>query len=323
MNITRLLASAAALAVMFGTAANAQQYPDRPITLVVPFATGGGTDVTARMFADAASRVLGQAVVVENRPGAGGVPGTAQIQQADPDGYTLLWTGPSNLTTAPSVYKDLPYDPVESFALIARAMEGALALVVNDAVPATNVAELVEYAKGRPGDVNYGSAGVGSIPHLGLEVFNLESGADMVHIPYAGNGPAQTALMAGEVEVALMTLEYVSTLKPGGPVRALAVSTAERNAQFPDMPTIAEAGVPGYEAALWYGLAGPKDMPQDVIDKLVETVEKVKVDARFVELATNGGFTPIAETPAEFKAYVAAELQTWAEASKAAGIEPQ
>jgi tripartite-type tricarboxylate transporter receptor subunit TctC len=237
--VRRYILALCCFAACSTSAAVAQMdYPTRPINLIVPFPAGGGADVAARLFAEAARRVLGQPVLVQNRAGAGGVVGAAHVSNSTPDGYTLLWANASSLSTAQTIYKTLPYNPTESFSLISRAMIGAFGFVVNEKVPGKTITEFIEYAKKHSGKVNYGSAGVGSITHLAMELFKVRSGTNMLHIPYRGSAGVYTGLMTGEVEIALVTMEYASSLSPGGRIRYLPLSKSEYAQYFFDFAEI-------------------------------------------------------------------------------------
>ena len=251
---------------MSGTAW-AQTYPNKPIRLVVPFPPGGPTDVMARLIAQRLSSTLGS-VILENKAGAGGTIGTKAVAAAEPDGYNLLFGGTSTLAINPAVYKDLRYDPVTSFAPVAMVSTSPFVLVVHPSVPVHTVDELVGYAKANPGKVNFGSAGVGTTPHLAGELFKSLTGVDVVHVPYKGGGPVLTDLVAGQIQ---MTFELTAVLLPlirAGKLRALAVATEERNPDLPEVPTMIESGVPGCLVSSWFGIVGPAGMPLHVIDRL-------------------------------------------------------
>src|SRR5436305_8690951 len=258
-----------ALVIAFAaTGAQAQDYPTRPITLVVPYAAGGGNDAMARTVADTMSRVLGQQIVVENRAGAGGTIATRQVAKSAPDGYTLVIGGTGTLAVNPTLYGNVVYDPRKDFAPIGLIGTSALVLVVHPSVPAHNVKELIAYAKANPGKLTYASAGVGSGIHLSTEYFRFEAGIEMTHVPYKGSAPALTDLVGGHVSMYFSSMPPALALVQEGKLRALAVTGPARSPIFPELPTIAEAALPGFEAVLHYGIVAPAGTPKPIVDKL-------------------------------------------------------
>jgi tripartite-type tricarboxylate transporter receptor subunit TctC len=254
MRIWKIWACAAAIAFAVSGAsgrAAAQTYPNRPITLVIPFAPGGSTSIVGRVIADKMAQLLGQGVVVDNRPGAGGTVGTKFVAKSDPDGYTILLGYTGTLAIGPSLYKDVGYDPRKDFAPIGMIGNAPSALVVHPSFPAKSVAELIAYAKANPGKVNFGSAGVGSVNHITGEYFARSAGITLVHIPYKGTGPALTDLLGGHIPMALAPIPAVHANVAAGLLRALAVTGKTRNVLMPDVPTIAETGLTGFEASLY------------------------------------------------------------------------
>src|SRR5215468_6033145 len=243
-------------------------YPDHPITLIVPYAAGGGNDVLARAVADPMAKILGQPVVIENRGGAGGSVGTRQVAKAPPDGYTLGLGGTGTLAIDPTLYPNVGYDPRKDFAPVGLIATSPLIVLVNQSVPAHNVQELIALAKAQPGKLTYASAGVGSGIHLGAVLFAETAGIDLTHIPYKGSGPALTDLLGGHVQIYFSSLPSALGLVKEGKLRALGVTGLKRSTSFPDVPTVAEQGLPGFEAVLHYGIVAPAGTPRPVIDKL-------------------------------------------------------
>ena len=309
--------AAAGLAV--SGAAWAQSYPNKPIRLVVPFPPGGPTDVMARLIAQRLSSTLGS-VILENKAGAGGTIGTKAVAAAEPDGYNLLFGGTSTLAINPAVYKDLRYDPVTSFAPVAMVSTSPFVLVVHPSVPVHTVDELVRYAKANPGKVNFGSAGVGTTPHLAGELFKSLTGVDVVHVPYKGGGPVLTDLVAGQIQ---MTFELTAVLLPlirAGKLRALAVATEERNPDLPEVPTMIESGVPGCLVSSWFGIVGPAGMPLHVIDRLNLEINRGLRSAEIVASLAQLGSQPKIGTAQEFATLIATEAQRWRSVAKSTAI---
>lgn len=304
-----LLALTLSLAVLLP--ARAADYPNRPITLIVPFAAGGPTDVTARIFARAIAPELGQTVVVDNRPGAGGILGGGQVARAEADGYTLLWGGTSTLAVAPSLYASLPYDPIKSFQPVSRAVRGPLVLAVNNKLPVRTVADIVALAKAKPGTLTFGSAGAGSIIHLTGELFKARAEIDMIHVPYKGNAPVLTDLTGDHLDMAFVALGHMLPHIQDGGLRPIAISSLERNPLVPDLPTMAESGYPGFESLEWFGLLAPKGIPADVLGKLNSAFrhagQQPEVHAALAKL----GYSPVDETPEQFAEAIVAEGRKW------------
>jgi tripartite-type tricarboxylate transporter receptor subunit TctC len=249
------------LAALIATAAHAQNYPSRPIRLIVPFPPGGSTDILARALAQKITEGLGQAVVIDNRPGAGGSIGSEAAAKAAPDGYTLMMGHLGTLAVNPAIYKNLPYDPVKSFAPVALMAIVPSVLVVNPRVPATNASELIAYARANPGKLTYGSAGSGSTSHLTTEYFKLATGTDILHVPYKGIGPMLTDLISGQISIGINGAPAVMQYVNSGRLRALAVTGAKRLPSLPQIPTLDEAGVKGFDASGWYGIVAPAGTP--------------------------------------------------------------
>jgi tripartite-type tricarboxylate transporter receptor subunit TctC len=299
-----------------------QPYPAKPVRLVVPSAPGGGTDITARVMAPKLSEFLGQQVVVENRAGAGTMIGGEVVARAAPDGYTLLM-GISTLAINPAMYKKVPYDALKDFAPITQAVSLPNILVVHPSLPVKTVKELVAFAKARPGQLQFASAGVGTNPHLAAELFLSMTGTKMLHVPYKGSGAGVIDVIAGHVPV--MTPSILTGLPhtKAGRLRALGVTSARRAGGAPDVPTIAEAGVPGYEAVQWFGILAPAGTPRAVIERVHREAVKVLQSADIRERLKADGADPVASSPEEFAAFLRSETAKWAKVVKAVGIQPE
>lgn len=297
-----------------------QQYPSRPITLVVPFPPGGSVDAAARAFADAFSKALGAKVVLDNRPGAGGTTGADTVARAKPDGYTLLWASTSTLGIAPVIMKEPPYNPVTAFQPISRLVVGPLVIVVNGDLPVKNLQELIALAKEKPGTLNFGSPGAGSIVHLGLEYFKERAGIDIVHVPYQGNGPALADLAAGVIQILLSNVGGAISLMKGGKVKPLAITTPERTPLLPDLPTTAEAGLKDFEIREWSGLVGPAGMPPEVVKTLSAAFHKAQTDEALQNTLRNIGFVSLAESPEQFMTAIKETNELWRAVAKAANV---
>ena len=297
-------------------------YPSRPIRIIVPTSPPGGADVVARAMAQPLSERLGQQVIVDNRAGASTMLGGEIAARAVPDGYTLVM-GISTLAINPATFKKVPYDALRDFAPITHAALQALVLVVHPSFPAKNVKELVAIAKARPGDVVYSSPGFGTNPQMGMELFLYMSGTRMLHVPYRGGGESILAVVSGQVAVTVASMLGTMPQVRSGRVRALGVTSAKRVASAPDLPTIAEAGVPGYESLQWYGLLAPAATPKEILARLhKESVVALRSPDVAARLASDGAEV-VAGTPEEFGAFLRAETQKWARVVKAAGIKPE
>ncbi|MCC6889437.1 MAG: tripartite tricarboxylate transporter substrate binding protein [Hyphomicrobiales bacterium] len=296
-----------------GFSAKAQDYPNRPIRLVVPFAAGGAVDVVARILAPRLSSELGQSVVVENRLGAAGAIGAAAVAKSEPDGYTLLFTANSTHTTVPHVSKT-PYDPLTDFTPVATVLDYSFVLVANAKSSIMTVADLLAYGRQHPDRMNYSSAGVGSGPHLAAELLQAATGVRMQHIPYSGNAPAMTALISGEVAFLFDTTGTAISYVTGGQVRALAVTSASRNAMLPEVPTMIEAGIKGFEVVGWYGLMGPPKLPDLLTDRLAKTVHVAMADSAVQDQLRRRGFDIRISPKAEFASRLKADHALWGKA---------
>ncbi|OGA51479.1 MAG: hypothetical protein A3G24_12900 [Betaproteobacteria bacterium RIFCSPLOWO2_12_FULL_62_13] len=302
-----------------GFAQEKSTYPSRPVRFIIPFPPGGGTDIVGRMVAERLGESLGETFVVDNRPGAASTLGSAIAARATPDGYTIIMITAS-YSIAASFYKNLPYHPVTDFDAIARVAAQPLVLVVNRAVQANSVAELIGLAKADPDKLNYASGGAGGINHLAAEMFNSATGTRIVHVPYKGAGPALTGLIGGETQLMFATLGSAIAHIRFGKLKALAVGSMSRSALLPNAPTLAEAGVRGYEASNWYGVLAPRGTPGNIVALLNKEVglvlQRKDVADRLEALAFDSAFS----TPAQFADYLRAEIAKWAKAMKEAGL---
>ncbi len=318
MNAMRSVLCGVAGVALAGGAAAQPQYPGRPVRLIVPFPPGGGTDTLARILGQKLTEALGQQVVIDNRPGAGTNIGAEIAAKAPPDGYTVLM---GNIAHAINVtlYAKLSYDLVRDFAPVTLLASTPNILVVHPSVPARSAKELIALAKARPGQLDYASSGGGSSAHLAAELFNSMAGVKMTHVPYKGGGPAVIALVGGQCSVGFATTPSVLPQVKSGKLRGLAVTSAQRSASTPDLPTLSEAGVPGYDAGTWYGLLVPTGTPKEIIARLhAESTRQLRQpDVR--ERLDATGFEPIGNTPEEFGAYIRSEIEKWSKVVKASG----
>ena len=297
-----------------------QQYPVRPIRLIVGAVPGGGQDITARIIAQKLGEYLGQPVVVENKAGAATMISGETVAHAAPNGYTL-WLTASAMAINPSMYKKVPYDTVKDFAPISQVITMPNVLVVHPSLPVKSVKEFISYAGSRPGQINYASAGVGTAPHLSMELFLSMTGLKMVHVPYKGG--QVTEVVSGYVPVMMMNTLMAVPFIRSGTLRALGVTSSERAASVPDIPTIAEAGVPGYEAVQWYGILAPAGTPREIITILHGAIVRALKDPGVRKLLMNDGAEPIGTSPEEFSAFIHSEMDKWAKIIRGAGIEGQ
>jgi tripartite-type tricarboxylate transporter receptor subunit TctC len=294
-------------------------YPTRPITLIVPYAPGGGNDVLARGVAEPMSKELGQPIVIENHGGAGGSIGTRQVAKAAPDGYTLGLGGTGTLAIDPTLYPNTGYDPRKDFAPVGLIATSPLIVLVNPSLPAHNVQELIALAKAQPGKLNYASAGRGSGIHLGTVLFAATAGIELTHIPYKGSGPALTDLLGGHVSIYFSSLPPAIGLVKDGKLRALGVTGLKRSATFPDVPTVAEQGMPGFEAVLHYGIVAPAGTPRPIVDRLNAALRKALESADVHKRIATEGAEPLPTTPDEYAADIDREETKWSALVKKAG----
>jgi tripartite-type tricarboxylate transporter receptor subunit TctC len=302
--------------------ANAQAWPQRPVRIVVPSPPAGGTDIVARVMADHFSKAFKQQFFVENRPGAGNMIGIESVARAPNDGYTFLMTA-STLSLNSVLYKKVSYDPIKDFAPITLAAKAPNVLIVNPSVPAKTLTEFIALAKSQPGKLTYGTPGIGTSPHMCMELFKSMAGVDLQHIPYRGTVPALTDVMSGQISGMFSTALSAKPQIEAGKVRAFGVSTATRSSSMPDIPSIAEAGVPGYEAVQWYGFLAPAGTPAAIISQIHAESMKALNSAEMKEKLAHDGAEPSPTSPEEFAAHIRAELDKWRKVAKAAGIEPQ
>jgi tripartite-type tricarboxylate transporter receptor subunit TctC len=313
----RVLAAASVLAVAHTGVAQAQSYPLKPIRLVVPLAPGGGNDTLARFISKHMAQGLGQPLIVENRPGGGGLVGGEAAARAAPDGYTLVFGG-SGLLVVTLAYRKL--DMQKDFTPIALVGEYASLLVVHPSLPVKSVAELIRFAKSRPGQLNYGSAGTGSAGHLVMEMFRVRAGIDMVHIPYKGAGPALSDTMAGQVSVLFNNPLGSAALVKAGRLRPLAVSGPRRVAALPDVPTVAESGLPGFSATFFLGLMGPAGLPRDIVMRLNTETTRALQRQDVQEWLAAQGMDPLGGTPEDFAARIKTDIEALAKVIRDAGV---
>jgi tripartite-type tricarboxylate transporter receptor subunit TctC len=301
-------------------AADPSTYPERPITMVVTFAAGGSSDVLARAVAEAISQDLGQQVIVDNRPGAGGHIGAEAVAHAAPDGYTILFGTNGTLGIGPALYKNLRYDPLHDLAPVGLLHKLPLLLIVNPQIHAQNLAELLIYARANPGKLTFASAGVGSVSHLAGELFKEEAKIDILHVPYKGGGAAVTDLVSGRVSMMLETIPNALPLARNGEMWAIGVTTKERSSLAPEIPSLAEAGLPGFDVSAWTGLFVPAGTPAAVIDRLNATTRKILGDQKYVALIHAMGTDVGGSTPQEFGAFVRDDVARWTKVIDNAGI---
>jgi tripartite-type tricarboxylate transporter receptor subunit TctC len=299
-------------ALLGGERAQAQTYPDRPIKVVVPFPAGGPTDGMARIVADRLGTVLGQSIVIENKGGgAGGSIGAKFVATADPDGYTILITPGGSLTTGPAVHKNIGYDPVKAFVPVAQLIETPLIIEVHPSLPVKSMAELVAYAKANPGKISWGSQGFGVAPHLLLELFKLEAGVNILHVPYRGTAPMLSAILANEVQVVADPMTTSLVHIEAGKLRPIAIAGDVRTSKLPDVPTVVEAGFPKLQSPFWLGVVAPAGTPQAIVDKLNAAFRESLKPAETKALLAKLGADIKIGTPAEFGKMLDAELKLW------------
>ena len=303
--------------------ARAQTYPNRTITLVVPFPPGGSTSIVGRLIADKMSQLLGQSIVVDNRGGAGGTVGTKAVTKSEPDGYTLLLGYTGTLAIGPSLYRNVGYDPRKDFAPIGMIGSAPSSLVAHPSFPAKTVAELIAYARANPGKVNFGSAGVGTVGHITGEYFAHAAGIQIVHIPYKGTGPAMSDLLGGHIPISFSPVATTSGNVKAGLLRALAVTSINRSKLLPDVPTMIEAGVPGFDASLVYGLVAPAGTPPAVIERLNKALRDALVSEDVTKQLELDGTVITASTPEQYADFIDKDEKKWSELVKVSGVEPE
>jgi tripartite-type tricarboxylate transporter receptor subunit TctC len=312
----RLLA--ALLSALLAAPAAAQSYPSRPVHVVIPLSPGGTTDVPGRMIAQKLSETLGQQFFVENKAGAGGMIGSDFVAKSKPDGYTLLLTA-SPFVITPHIYKNIPYNALADFAPVIRIATGPYVLVVHPSLGVKTVKELIARAKKEPGKIDFATSGNGSAQHLVTELFMYMAGIKLNHVPYKGSGPAQQDLMSGIVKVSFVGTPIAIPHMKAGRLNALGVSTATRSPEMPDVPTIAEAGVPGYEATVWIGLLAPAGTPREIVAKLNGEIAKLVRTEEMKKLLVPTGMEPNPDTPEQFGAYLKADYDKWGKVVRESG----
>lgn len=324
MTIARRFVSIPILVVISATFGwvNAQPYPVKPVRFVTAFPAGGPSDIVARAFGKRMAEIMGQPVVIDNRAGAGGNIGVEYVAKSAADGYTLLLGG-SFMSIAPSLHRKLPFDPEKDFAPIALLVANQYVLAVHPSVPAANVKDLIKLAKARPGQIKYASAGIGSPPHLSGELFMAMAGIALSHIPYKGATPALVDLMGGHIDCYFGGIAGVLPHIRSGKVRALAVTSEKRSSQLPEMPTIAEAALPGYDVTTWFGMLAPAATPKDIITRISVVVLGIVNEPESKTYLTAQGVEPFAGGPERLAAYFRAEIPKFARVIKAAGIKPE
>jgi len=318
--LARLLAAALPLALAMGPAAAQQDYPNKPIRLIVPFTPGGVTDTGARVVADKLGARLGQSVVVDNRPGASGNIGTQMVATAAPDGYTLLLGFDGTLVINPHVYAKVPFDTLKDFVPVSKIGDAVLIIVVHPSVPAKTLSELVAYSKTNPGGVSYGSAGTGSTPDLAGELLKARTGANFVHVPYKGGGQSMTDLVGGSLPMLYTAVAGAYPFVQKGQIRPIAVSSAQRLASLPEVPTVAESGVPGFESSSWIGILAPAKTPQPIVERLQRELHAVVQSPEVRERLASLGISALGNTPAEFGQQIRADLAKYDQIVKAAKV---
>ena len=299
----------------------AQTYPSKPVRMVIGFAPGGANDTLARLISPELNKALGQTVIVDNRPGAGGTVGADIVAKAPPDGHTLLLGSTGTNGIAPSLYTKLPYDQMKDLAPVSLVARSANLVVVNPSLPVKNVRELVALAKSQPGRMNYASSGVGSTLHLAMELFKSMAGVDIVHVPYKGDALALADVMVGNVHMSLLPIPPALPQAKAGKIRILAVSSGKRMSTLPDVPTVAESGVPGYDFSSWYGVFATGGTGKEIVERLAQEVGKAVALPQVRSQFATQGVEPASSSPAEFRAFVAKEIAKWAKVVKAVGVK--
>jgi tripartite-type tricarboxylate transporter receptor subunit TctC len=301
------------------TAASAQPYPSKPIKMIVPFAPGGA-DVVARVVADRMAASLGQPVIVDNRPGGGGIVGTKATSVADPDGYTLTLASPGQMTIAPAVRKNLDYDPIKDFAPVAMVAVSPFVLAINPSLPVTSVQDLIAYAKANPGKINFASPGAGTTSQLFGELLKQRSGIDIVHVPYRGSAPAIVDLVAGQVHMYFDNFRNLQPFFQSGKLRAVAVTTETRAAEMPALPTMIEAGLAGFSGFYWNGVLAPARTSESVVTRLNAVINENLSSGEMRQTITKLGMEPRIGTPQAFSDLIAAEIKKWTAVARAANV---
>jgi tripartite-type tricarboxylate transporter receptor subunit TctC len=318
MNLNFLLKRILLVLLFVAAPVFAQSYPKNPVRMIVPFPAGGGVDAAGRLLSRALTESLGKPFVIENRSGANGNIGTEAAAKSPADGYTLLFTG-AGFVTNPSLYKRAGYEPLKDFEPVSLMAIGPNVLVVHPSLAVHSVRELIAAAKARPGEIGFAGSGSGSTPHLAGELFNVTAGVKMIHVPYRGSGPAMIGLLAGEAPVMFLPAINAGPQVAAGRVHALAVTSRERLAAFPDLPTVAESGLPGYESSQWYGVLAPAGTPADVLNLLNSQIAKTMNGTEMKNRMTNDGLVAVGSTREQFASHIKSEIDKWAKVISASG----
>jgi tripartite-type tricarboxylate transporter receptor subunit TctC len=317
----RGMASIAALiALALAEPANSQQWPERPIKIIVPYAAGGSADTIARVFAQRFSKVFAKSFYIENKAGANGTIAAEAVAHSQPDGYTLFMAAAPQIVIAPAIMK-VEYDPVKDFVPISAVITNTFALIVNRKIPVKTVSEFVDYVHSQPTQLPYSTGGTGSVSHLAMEIFLIRAGLKMTNVNYKGGAPALTAVIAGEIPANFSVLSDVLPHAAGGSVRILAVSSEKRAPQVPEVPTLIESGFPGYKVRSWIGLMAPAGTPNKIVEQIASQVGSAMKDSKFVERLKSFGAEPLGNSPEEFKTMISADTVLWGEAVRIAGVK--
>ena len=319
----RLLGLMLTLSLALPGVADAQAYPSKPVRMIVTFAAGGGADFVARAVAPKLGEAIGQPVLVENRPGANGALGADLVAKAAPDGYTLLLGAAGTMVVAPHLGANMPFDPMKDLVPAALVAISPFVVTLNPAVQANSVRELIALAKANPGKINYGTSGTGGSPQLATELFKSMTGVNMVHVPYKGLAPALADLIGGQIQVVFADVGLVKGNIAAGKLKGLAVTSAARTGAMPDLPTVAEAGVPGYAAGTWYGIYAPAGTPADTVSRVSAETRKALALAEIKTAFVAQGMEPVGDTPGEFAAFMREEFAKWGKLIREAGIKAQ
>ena len=321
MTWSKWLLTAAFVVQPLAVQARAQDYPTRPVTIVVPTGPGGGMEMVARLLAPKLEQRLGKPFIIENRPGAGTNIGAAAVARAAPDGYSLLMATSSTMSINVSIYKSLPFDPQKDLMPVALYARVPFVLVVNPSSPARTAADLVRLAKQQPGKLTYASSGAGGAIHLASELFKREAGVDLVHVPYRGGGPAMVGLLAGDVDVFISDLSTTIENIRGGRVKALAMAWPTRSPFLPETPTFAELGYPAVVSSSWFGLAAPAGTPAEIVERLAQAAKQANAAPEYLASLKKLGNEPFALTPEQSQAFIKAEVDKWAAVARSANIQ--
>jgi tripartite-type tricarboxylate transporter receptor subunit TctC len=319
--LARFVTAVAAVGMLAAGLALADSYPEKPVKVIVAYTPGGGADIVARIMSQKLSEKLGQQFIIINTPGASGAIGTANAARADADGYTLFVGQTAEMSILPNIARNLRYDPIKDFVPISQVTSYPYVIAVNPNVPAKTLQEFVAYAKAHPGELNYGTPGVGSSAHLAVELFQRAAGVQFTHIPYRGSGPAAQAAIAGTLQFVFGDAASATPFAESGQLRALAVTGAKRSPKLPDVPTVAEAGVKNYEVAAWHGFFAPVGTAPAIVDRLSREIGIILQDPVLRKRFEQDGIEPIGSTPADFAAYLKAEIDRWGVVAKEAGIK--